>query len=384
MRHNSYFRFLGSLTAVLLLFGSALLVSGCSGNNSNPSDGDEEVDLIDPEPEFDEEEIEYPLCTPETLRCADNEFMEKCNSRGDTWVLYRRCALDEYCDEGECFKFAVDGDESDVVDEAADNEDGNMDNEELEDEEEDALPPECVCPGHPEMARVVDPDTGDEWCIDKYEATVFENPDCTGRVYGQDWGDWPDDYPKCIGCTEDIFADTIPCNYCDQEDIEGNIGASVYACSLPLVNPSDYTTFLRAYYACRHSGKMLCSYFQWHSACTNGGATTYPYGDKREVDACNLREYNPTYKNKASTPRETGAFPLCTNDCFVYDLLGNWWEHAYTMDDDAKINELSKVGGSFAHFSSNSTEYDTTCNANTIFKSSLKDIVAFRCCIPLP
>jgi len=368
-----------------------LLLPGCNNGEQSTPDGDA-VDGVDTDPDPDlvdtdpEKEKEYLLCIPETLRCQEgsDEYLEKCNSSGDRWVLYKRCALDEYCDDAVCVPRETDGDD-DVVEETEESEDLE-DEFEIDDEtgeQEEELSPECICPGHPEMARVVDPDTGEEWCIDKYEATVFENPDCTGRVYGQDFNEWPSDFPRCIGCEEGIFADTIDCTFCDPEEMDGNINADLYACSIPQVAPSSSTTFLRAYYGCKNSGKTLCSYDQWHHSCTNEGHTEYPYGNERIPEACNLKEYNPISAKDFCSPHETGQSSQCVSNCLVCDLLGNWGEHSYISNENHMITEVFTVGGHFCNFSSDSPDLDTSCNANAIFESSLKDRAVFRCCIDL-
>ena len=97
------------------------------------------------------------------------------------------------------------------------------------------------------MARVADPDTGEAYCIDRWEATVFENADCTGRVYGQEKDDWPEEFPACIGCGEaEPFLETYYCDRCEEHELGGQVDAQAVACSMPEMVPGHYSSFFQA------------------------------------------------------------------------------------------------------------------------------------------
>ena len=347
-----------------------LMLTGCDNNQTPAVDGDaadgDGVDVTDPDPDVTDadpdRDIEYPLCTPDTRRCQEDsdEYLEKCNASGDRWVLYERCGLDEYCAGGACVSRTADGDE-----EATEEETG---------EQEEELSPDCICPGHPEMARVADPDTGEAYCIDRWEATVFENADCTGRVYGQEEGDWPEEFPACVGCgEEEPFLNPGYCNGCEEQQTGGQIDAQAAACSMPDMFPSHYISFFQAYYACLNADKYLCSTTQWEFSCSNANTTNYPYGDSYDENVCNQGVF--------SDLSETGAFSDCSNECLVYDLMGNlveWTVDSYTEDNGYIASELRGSD----HYTNSG--YLSCYDFPMFFPMEEQGFIfGFRCCLPL-
>ncbi len=63
-------------------------------------------------------------------------------------------------------------------------------------------------------------------------------------------------------------------------------GHTVRAVSAPDVFPQAYISELQADDACVASGKRLCGYGEWKTACMGPEKTTFPYGDTRQSGAC--------------------------------------------------------------------------------------------------
>ncbi len=302
--------------------------------------------------------VKYEVCKPETLRCKDAEFVEKCSANGEQWILYKRCRGDEQCNDANCVKTQQDGDEE-----------TDQEIEQPENDAEEQLP--CACPGHPEMALIEMPN-GDKYCIDRYEATVFENPDCTGRIYGQAKGDWPEDFPDCVGCgIEPPFTGYR----CESEcrGGSGNINANYYPCSLSGYYPSFYISYYQAYFGCKRVGKELCVDHVWEQACSNGGATKYPYGNEFTL-VCNERM--DIYHGQLSLI-ETGRKEECVTSCIVYDMMGNISEWTYWSGPNFN---LMGSNYSFAH-----SLGDIKCNdkGDNLSVGLASEDFGFRCCLNL-
>ena len=137
-----------------------------------------------------------------------------------------------------------------------------------------------ACPDHAgEMVMVGD------FCIDKYEISVWDNPDCdgTGNQYGEADGDWPAGFPK-----------------------NGNWTAELYACSISDVTPSSRMTWFQAAQACVLSGKRLCTNAEWQAAVA---------GTPDDM-SCNT---------SSGEPWNTGH-GACASSYGAEDMIGNLWE----------------------------------------------------------
>jgi len=88
-----------------------------------------------------------------------------------------------------------------------------------------------------------------DFCVDRYEASVWDNPACdgTGTQFGtSDVDDYPESWP-------------VNGQYSTASD-------ALYACSVPGVLPSGWVSYLRASAACAESGKRLCRNHEWQTA----------------------------------------------------------------------------------------------------------------------
>lgn len=130
--------------------------------------------------------------------------------------------------------------------------------------------------------------------IDVYEATIFDNPDCTGDRYGAANDDYPAGWP-----------------------MSGSKQIDLYACSLADLIPSGSLSRVRAARACQAQGKRLCTRGEWVLGCATAGST-YPWGGVfLPDDICNDALSGP------NTPVAAGAFGQCTGDDNTFDMIGN-------------------------------------------------------------
>jgi sulfatase modifying factor 1 len=73
------------------------------------------------------------------------------------------------------------------------------------------------------------------------------------------------------------------------EPVDGLDAGEVRAVPARGIPPQGYISAVQAAAACEGSGKRLCTYDEWVSACRGrpDHDSTYPYGDTYEPGACN-------------------------------------------------------------------------------------------------
>ncbi|MFC1643244.1 SUMF1/EgtB/PvdO family nonheme iron enzyme [Myxococcota bacterium] len=166
--------------------------------------------------------------------------------------------------------------------------------------------------------------------------------------------------------------------------------------------PQGYISGSQAARACAAAGKRLCSEQEWQHACRGPAQTRYPYGNQRRAGLCNDRfrrftdhpvprlfqEYaepganervmwSPHWMNDPRllefdhTITPSGAWPQCTNELGVYDMVGNL--HEWIADPDGTF-----LGGFFMDTYQNGEgcEYRTRAHAMKYHDYS----TGFRCC----
>jgi len=157
--------------------------------------------------------------------------------------------------------------------------------------------------------------------------------------------------------------------------------------------PQGYISGELAQASCEAAGKRLCTATEWMRACGGPDATTYPYGDVYDPDACNTSyagdhpvcDYfgtcdgvwdtahmnDPGINQQPGTEDASGTNPGCVTPEGIYDLHGNL--HEWTSDPDGTFK-----GGFYADASINGAgcTYTTTAHDFTYHDYS----TGFRCC----
>jgi len=126
------------------------------------------------------------------------------------------------------------------------------------------------------------------FCIDKYEASVWNSP--SG---GTQYGAATDDYP----CTDN-----------------GQNCTTIYARSVSGVMPSQYMTWFQAQQACQNVGKRLPTNAEWQQAVAG---SPDPGGNNGTTD-CNT--------DAAGAAVNTGSRSSCKSAAGAFDMVGNLWE----------------------------------------------------------
>jgi hypothetical protein len=148
--------------------------------------------------------------------------------------------------------------------------------------------------GSDEMVKV-----GDIW-VDRYEASVWQNPDCSGTQYGGVVDNWRE-----VGGYD--LRGSFP--------YHGQFTEPLYACSVAEVPPSRWITWFQAQAACAASGKHLITNAEWQAAVIGTVDPTTP--STGVGGTCNTAE---------GILRETGLGTACVSYWGVEDMIGNLWE----------------------------------------------------------
>jgi len=185
-------------------------------------------------------------------------------------------------------------------------------------------------------------------CVDKYEASVWQNADGTGLLYGASAA------PES-GLLRP--ADDYPCND-NGNDCSKNGANAIYAFSKANVIPSRYATWFQAQQACLNSGKRLLTNAEWQMvAAGTPDPTTITQPEFNDAivlaDLRNKARVNPSgagddgvttcstitslgaqflgdgtsnFKRGAFLPVPTGSRSACVSNWEVNDMIGNLWE----------------------------------------------------------
>ena len=125
-------------------------------------------------------------------------------------------------------------------------------------------------------------------CVDKYEASVWSNPNGTGTQYPQSVPRYPATFP-----------------------VNGNWTEPLYAASQQGVYPAVFLTWFQAQQACALSGKRLLTNAEWQMAAAG---TPDPGAAGDGTTTCNTNTPGPL---------ATGSSPNCVSNWGVHDMVGN-------------------------------------------------------------
>lgn len=142
--------------------------------------------------------------------------------------------------------------------------------------------------------------------IDRYEASVWQNPDGTGTQYGAGGDNYPSTFPD--------NGQARPSNF-------------VFAVSKAGVTPSGNLTWFQSGVACRASGKRLMTRDEWFIAASG---TEDPGASTGAGGAC---------VTSGGSTRETGRGVGCASIWGAQDMIGNVFE--YTDEWYAGLNSTT-------------------------------------------
>ena len=159
-----------------------------------------------------------------------------------------------------------------------------------------------LCPA--DMAEI-----GDGLCMDRYEASLFADPSCTGARFGAGLDDIPSGFP-----------DQVASQACDADCVGHIVSApsvELYACSLPHIVPTAYATWFQAKRACENVNKTLCSEGEWYLGCAGPNGNACATGDSC-AGLCNEWNTGP------GVALPTGAMTACEGGApGLFDVSGN-------------------------------------------------------------
>jgi hypothetical protein len=121
--------------------------------------------------------------------------------------------------------------------------------------------------------------------------------------------------------------------------------------------PAVMTSWNEAAAACGAQGKRLCKDSEWTLACEGQQHLPYPYGTKRDANACNIDKPHPDVNEKALASAATrdaevqrlwqgeasGARAACVSPYGVFDMTGNVDE--WVVNESAKPFKSGSKGG---------------------------------------
>ncbi|MCA9644055.1 MAG: SUMF1/EgtB/PvdO family nonheme iron enzyme [Myxococcales bacterium] len=122
------------------------------------------------------------------------------------------------------------------------------------------------------------------------------------------------EYAQPAKCTSNY---RVSMRFCMDRDEYAEAGES---------RPANFKSFNDAKKTCSAQGKRVCAESEWNFACEGEEMRPYPYGFKRDPEACNadLQDIVDTEKGKLYDLRaERGSHPKCESPFGVRDMSGN-------------------------------------------------------------
>jgi formylglycine-generating enzyme required for sulfatase activity len=141
---------------------------------------------------------------------------------------------------------------------------------------------------------------------------------------------------------------------------------------------------------CQDQGKRLCIDHEWSMACEGPEMLPYPYGYKRDTNACNIDHAQRPWFNaltSAMTPDvvdrlnqsvPSGSMPGCVSPYGVYDMTGNVDE--FVVNSSGHPYKSALMGGHWIKGARN------RCRPETLAHNEVSAYYEFggRCCRDIP
>ena len=141
--------------------------------------------------------------------------------------------------------------------------------------------------------------------------------------------------------------------------------------------PKTLVTWKKASSLCKSKGKRLCSKNEWERSCkgsaiVSGRSKIYPYGNKWQEDACNVRNINELDPRKI---QNSGSYPDCVSSEGIIDMSGNVDEWTASRGAFSPNSYVTKGGSSYQ------PGYQSRCaSIREIPQQVEKEELGFRCC----
>ena len=151
--------------------------------------------------------------------------------------------------------------------------------------------------------------------------------------------------------------------------------------------PVVMTSWNDAQDACKAQGKRLCGDREWTLACEGRERNPYPYGTKRDSEACNIDRPHPDVNEKAlADPRRrdaevarlwqgeaSGTRAACVSSYGVHDMTGNVDE--WVVNESGHPFKSGSKGGYWGPVRDRCRPMTTAHNEEFAFYQ-----LGFRCC----
>ncbi len=151
--------------------------------------------------------------------------------------------------------------------------------------------------------------------------------------------------------------------------------------------PAVMKSWNQAQDSCRAQGKRLCGESEWTLACEGAQRLPYPYGTKRDAEACNIDKPHPDVNQKAlADPRlrdaevarlwqgePSGTRAACVSEYGVFDMTGNVDE--WVVNESGVPFKSASKGGYWGPVRDRCRPSTTVHNEEFAFYQ-----LGFRCC----
>lgn len=188
------------------------------------------------------------------------------------------------------------------------------------------------------------------------------------------------DYEQFLAAPDRPASQDVPCAWNDSLDPDATCEAKATVTRDP-THPRVCVDWCDAAAYCEWAGKVLCpgtfttrpdpAKSTWYSACSHGGASTFPYGNDYDAEVCNGQDRS----TGTTVPVEQGI--ACVTPTGVRGMSGNAAEWTAECEDSTGASDACRAyGGSFKK-----TSAGLTCAAPIEpERSTVQDDLGFRCC----